>query len=193
VPPTTEAADIPAADLSRLPRWWLVVAAVVPLVLAVVLLGASAASVGLLTPALKVGDRAPAFALADLDGEPVRLADSEGQVVLVNFLASWCVPCVDEFPLLKEALAAHAEDGLTVIGIVYRDRSEAARAFADRFEAAWPMAMDPGEAVAGAFGVFGPPESWIVDREGRVASRQIGPYDAETLEAELERVLAEDR
>jgi cytochrome c biogenesis protein CcmG/thiol:disulfide interchange protein DsbE len=165
----------------------------VPLVLVVVLLGAWAASGGLLTPAVRVGDRAPAFALADLDGEPVQLADYEGQVVLVNFWASWCVECIDEFPLLQEALETHADEGLAVIGIVYRDRSEAARAFADRFDASWPMAMDPGEAVAGAFGVFGPPESWIVDRDGRVASRQIGPYDAETIEAELERVLAEDR
>jgi cytochrome c biogenesis protein CcmG/thiol:disulfide interchange protein DsbE len=187
--PTTEAADIRDLDFSRLPRWWLVVAATVPLALVIGLLAIWAASSGLLTPAVRTGDRAPAFALADLDGNPVSLADYEGQVVLLNFWASWCLPCVDEFPVLDEALAAYADEGLAVIGIVYRDRSEAARDFADRFGAAWPMVMDPAEAVAEAYGVFGPPESWLIDREGRVASRQIGPYDAETLEAELERVL----
>ena len=160
-------------------------AATVPLVLAVVLVVGLAGGSGLLSPALRVGDRAPDFALADLNGEPVRLADYAGRPVLVNFWASWCLPCVEEFPLLAAALDEHADIGLVVIGIVYRDRSEAARAFADQIGADWPLAMDPGEAVARAYGVYGPPESWLIGPDGRVVSRQIGPYSAEELEAQL--------
>jgi cytochrome c biogenesis protein CcmG/thiol:disulfide interchange protein DsbE len=177
-------------DFSRLPRWWLAAAAVVPLALIALLAGVLAISSGALAPALRVGDPAPEFALADLDGEPVRLSDHAGQVVLVNFWASWCLPCVDEFPLLDEALAAHADEGLVVIGIVYRDRSEAARDFAAGFGADWPLAMDPGEQVADRYGVFGPPESWVIGRDGRVTSRQIGPYDAAALEAAIAEALA---
>jgi len=162
-----------------------VLAATVPLVLAVVLVVGLAGGSGLLSPALRVGDRAPDFALADLNGEPVRLADYAGRPVLVNFWASWCLPCVEEFPLLAAALDEHADIGLVVIGIVYRDRSEAARAFADQIGADWPLAMDPGEAVARAYGVYGPPESWLIGPDGRVVSRQIGPYSAEELEAQL--------
>jgi len=163
-----------------------VLAASVPLLLAVVLVVGVAGGAGLLTPALRVGDRAPDFALADLDGEPVRLADYAGRPVLVNFWASWCLPaCAEEFPVLAEALEAHADTGLAVIGIVYRDRSEAARAFGNQLGATWPLAMDPGERVARAYGVFGPPESWLVGPDGIVVSRHIGPFTAEELAEEL--------
>ena len=189
-PVTTEAAPITRPNLSRLPRWWLVVAAILPLALSAILVLAWAGGAGLLTPSLRVGDRAPDFSLADLDGEPVHLADYAGRPVIVNFWASWCVPCVEEFPLLAAALDEHADVGLVVIGIVYRDRSEAARAFADQMAADWPLAMDPGEAVARAYGVYGPPESWLIAPDGTVFSRQIGPYSAEELEAQLDQLLA---
>lgn len=160
-------------------------ATTVPLLLAVILVVGVAGGAGLLTPALRVGDRAPDFALADLDGEPVRLADYVGRPVLVNFWASWCLPCVEEFPILAEALEAHADMGLAVIGIVYRDRSEAARAFGEQLGATWPLVMDPGERVARAYGVFGPPESWLIGPDGFLVSRHIGPFTAEELAEEL--------
>ena len=160
-------------------------ATTVPLLLAVVLVVFVAGGAGLLTPALRVGDRAPDFALADLDGEPVRLADYVGRPVLLNFWASWCLPCVEEFPILAEALEVHADIGLAVIGIVYRDRSEAARAFGEQLGATWPLVMDPGERVARAYGVFGPPESWLIGPDGTLISRHIGPFTAEELAAEL--------
>lgn len=160
-----------------------------PLLLAGALLLFWAGGAGLLTPALRVGDRAPDFALADLDGREVRLSDYTGRTVLVNFWASFCLPCVDEFPLLGAALREHADQGFAVVGIVYRDRSEAARAFAEQFDATWPLAMDPGETVARAYGVFGPPESWLIGPDGRVASRQIGPFTEAELAAELDRLL----
>jgi cytochrome c biogenesis protein CcmG/thiol:disulfide interchange protein DsbE len=177
---------MPHVDLARLPRWWLGLAAAVPLVLVVAWAGGS----GILAPAVRVGDPAPSFSLADLDGRPVRLSDYDGLPVLVNFWASWCVPCIEEFPLLDAALAEHADDGLVVVGIVYRDRSEAARGFAEQLGAGWPLVMDPGEAVARAYGVFGPPESWLIDPQGRVFSRQIGPYSADELATDLDRLLA---
>lgn len=161
-------------------------ATTVPLLLAVVLVIVVAGGAGLLNPALRVGDRAPDFALADLDGEPIRLADYAGRPVLVNFWASWCLPaCAEEFPVLAEALDANRDIGLAVIGIVYRDRSEAARAFGEQFGATWPLAMDPGERVARAYGVFGPPESWLIGPDGIVVSRHIGPFTAEELAEEL--------
>jgi cytochrome c biogenesis protein CcmG/thiol:disulfide interchange protein DsbE len=112
--------------------------------------------------------------------------------VLLNFWASWCLPCVEEFPILAAALEVHADIGLAVIGIVYRDRSEAARAFGEQLGATWPLVMDPGERVARAYGVFGPPESWLIGPDGIVISRHIGPFTAEELAAELVHLATDD-
>ena len=120
-----------------------------------------------------IGATAPAFELADLDGNPVRLADLRGRPVIVNFWASWCIPCVEEFPLLQDAETEHAADGLVLVGIVYRDNAEAARSFMERMGADWPTLMDPGEKVAEEFGIFGPPETFFIDPQGTVA----GPPD----------------
>ena len=128
-----------------------------------------------------IGAAAPDFAVADLDGNPLRLADLRGRPVIVNFWASWCGPCVEEFPLLQRALDEHRADGLAVVGIVFDDRSEAARAFLRRMGTAWPAAMDPNAAVAGAYGVSAPPASFFIDREGRVAGRQLGQLSSDDL------------
>jgi cytochrome c biogenesis protein CcmG/thiol:disulfide interchange protein DsbE len=137
-----------------------------------------------------VGQPAPEFSLSDLDGNPVSLADLRGRPVIVNFWASWCGPCVDEFPLLRDAAARHRQDGLVVVGIVFRDSSEAARSFMTRMQAGWPAAMDPGEAVAESFGINAPPETFFIDRDGVVRGRQIGQLTAAGLERQLSLALA---
>jgi cytochrome c biogenesis protein CcmG/thiol:disulfide interchange protein DsbE len=165
------------------------VAVVLPLLVGVAVAGVWAGAAGLLSPALRVGDRAPDISLADLDGEPIRLADFAGRPVIVNFWASWCIPdCVEEFRVLARAIEEHADAGLAVIGIVYRDRSEAARAFAVEHRATWPLAMDPGERVAREYGVFGPPESWLIGPDGTVVSRHIGPFTADELADALAQI-----
>jgi cytochrome c biogenesis protein CcmG/thiol:disulfide interchange protein DsbE len=174
---------------SAVPRRWLVVAAVTPLLLlagwGVLLVARSAPSAG-----ARVGQTAPDFALADLDGNPLRLNDLRGRPVIVNFWASWCGPCVEEFPLLQTAAAQHGVDGLAVVGIVYRDNSEAARAFMARLGASWPAAMDPGEQVAESFGIYGPPETFFIDSTGVVRGRQIGQLTAADLDRQLALALA---
>jgi cytochrome c biogenesis protein CcmG/thiol:disulfide interchange protein DsbE len=111
--------------------------------------------------------------------------------VIVNFWASWCAPCLEEFPLIQAALDRHEPDGLAVIGIVYRDRSEAARDFAARMDATWTLAMDPGERVAERWGIFGPPESFFIDADGVVRVRQIGPVNEDALGRHLAAILPE--
>jgi cytochrome c biogenesis protein CcmG/thiol:disulfide interchange protein DsbE len=175
----------------RLPRSWLVGAAVLPLLLL-------ASWVGWLTLAYpvpagaRIGDLAPDISLADLDGRPVRLADLRGRPVVVNFWASWCGPCVEEFPLLQRALDRHRQDGLVVLGIVFRDRSEDARAFMAMMGADWTAAMDPGEAVAERYGIYGPPESFFINRDGVVAGRQIGQLSAADLDRQLATILNQE-
>jgi cytochrome c biogenesis protein CcmG/thiol:disulfide interchange protein DsbE len=170
-------------------RWLL--AAVLPLLLLAVW-GGVLATRGMPAAGAQVGDPAPDFALADLDGNPVRLSDLRGRPVIVNFWASWCGPCVEEFPLLERARARHAAARLAVVGVVVRDNSEAARAFMARMGAAWPAAMDPGEDVARRFGIYAPPETFFIDARGVVVGRQIGQLTAADLDRQLALILSEE-
>ena len=178
-------------NLRRLPLGVLVVGAVLPVILlgllAIVLLTRSPA-----TSPTAVGQAAPDFILADLDGNPVRLADLRGRPVIVNFWASWCGPCVEEFPLLRDAAERHEAEGLAIVGIVYQDRSEAARSFMERTGATWPAAMDPGERVASAYGILAPPETFFIGRDGTIVARQIGQFSAASLDEKVAAIIDEE-
>ena len=175
---------------SRLPRWYYAAAAIAPVLVlaiwgAVLLAGRSPAMAG-------VGEPAPGFMLSDLDGKKLSLGELRGRPVIVNFWASDCVPCIDEFPLLSSAAAAHRGERLAVVGIVVGDTAEAARDFLTRLGATWPSAMDPGDKVARQYGIIGPPDSFFIDRDGIVVSRHIGPLDAAEMERRLAGILGEE-
>lgn len=174
---------------ARLPLAYLVAAAVLPLLLLLLLV--VRLIVGNATPALpgQIGTAAPDFSLVDLNGNPVTLASLRGRPVIVNFWASWCTPCIAEFPLLKDAYAAHAADGLAVVGIIFQDREAAARAFMAQRGGTWPTAMDPNGSVATAYGVDAPPASFFIDRSGVIAGRQIGELSQSDLTRQLATIL----
>jgi len=176
-------------EVRRLPFAYLVTSAVLPIILLALLIGRLTLGAA---PAPLIGSAAPDFALADLDGNPVRLADLRGRPVIVNFWASYCASCVEEFPLLKSALADHKIDGLAVVGIVFQDRSEAARSFMSRMQATWPAAMDTTGDVAQSYGVFAPPESFFIDRHGRIAGLQIGELTRTDLARQLATIVGKE-
>jgi cytochrome c biogenesis protein CcmG/thiol:disulfide interchange protein DsbE len=177
-------------NLGRLARRRLLVAAVLPLIL-LGLLAAMLVARGLGSSPTTVGSEAPDFALTDLAGEPVSLADLRGRPVIVNFWASWCVACLEEFPLLLEAHQRHADDGLAVVGIVYLDRSQAAREFMERQGATWTAATDPDGRVAEAYGILAPPETFLIDREGTITARALGQFTAAWLEEKVAAIMEE--
>ena len=124
---------------------------------------------------------APAFSTVDLTGRAVRLADYRGRAVLLNFWASWCVPCRKEFPLLKGVEGK----GVEVLGVVFQDTADAAAAFMKEQQATWPGLQDPGGRIAHDYDVgFRPglPVTVLVDRQGRVAERHVGELRQEDLD-----------
>jgi cytochrome c biogenesis protein CcmG/thiol:disulfide interchange protein DsbE len=127
---------------------------------------------------------APALKLADLAGKVHDLADYRGRVVVLNFWATWCVPCFQEHPLLVGAARSLGERA-RFVGVIYEDSEEQVRAFLARQGSAYPSLVDPGSRTAIAFGVFGVPETYFIDAEGKIAAKHIGPLDAASLEAKL--------
>ena len=136
----------------------------------------------------EVGRPAPDFALPGLSGGSVALAEFAGRPVVVNFWASWCHPCREEFPLLKAALEKHEADGLEVIGVSYRDIAGDGRAFAADQGADWWLARDPDLRLAGAYGVNRIPQTFFIDRDGTIVSRVFGITSAKDLEAEIAKI-----
>jgi cytochrome c biogenesis protein CcmG/thiol:disulfide interchange protein DsbE len=135
------------------------------------------------------GTPAPALRLQGLDGRPVDLAALRGRPVVVNFWATWCEPCVREFPLLRQAAAAHRADRLAVVGVLTNDRPAAARAFVRRQDATWPIALDPTATTAGRWGAVGLPHTYFVRPDGTLASHQLGELTQPALTRQLALIL----
>ena len=129
-----------------------------------------------------IGQPAPAFRLADLSGNgSISLEHYKGKIVILNFWASWCVPCKEENPALAAVWERYRGSDVILLGIVFQDSVEAARAYTDRLGNTWPSAVDASGQVALSYGVFGPPETYFIGRDGIIAGRHIGPIDEPTL------------
>ncbi len=137
-----------------------------------------------------IGKAAPALVGTTLDGAPFDLATLKGSPVLVNFWASWCGPCRDEFPLIADAEKRHAADGLKVVGVLFKDDAGPAKEFVVAENADWPSVTDPARALGPAWAVLAPPQSYFVDRDGIVRDVQIGQVrNAQELDTILAQIL----
>jgi cytochrome c biogenesis protein CcmG/thiol:disulfide interchange protein DsbE len=135
------------------------------------------------------GTPAPALRLPGLDGAQVDLAALRGRPVVVNFWATWCEPCVREFPLLRQAAADHRGQRLAVVGVLTGDRPTAARPFVRRHRATWPVGLDPDATAAGRWGAVGLPHTWFVRPDGTLASHQLGELTRASLDRQLAQIL----
>lgn len=136
-----------------------------------------------------VGKPAPALVAKDLDGRPFDLAALRGRYVLVNFFASWCVPCEKEHPQLLELAQRHASAGdLQIVGVLFQDDPADARRFFAERGGSWPLIEDR-DAIAD-FGVRGPPESFLIARDGTILYKRVGPATASDWETLLSQAKA---
>jgi cytochrome c-type biogenesis protein CcmF len=136
------------------------------------------------------GQMAPDFTLDLLDGSAVTLSDLRGQVVVVNFWATWCPPCEDELPDLQTVWEAYQAEGVVLLGVAFDDEASPVQEMASRFGVTYPLGLEAGDRISSAYGVTAVPETFVVDQEGRVAYIHIGPVTGETLRVELDRLLA---
>ena len=130
-----------------------------------------------------VGRPAPATSGTTIDGMHADLGQLRGRWVVVNFFATWCVPCREEHPSLVEFSERHARAGdAAVLGIVYADDVAAVRAFRADEGGEWPMLVDPDGRLAIEYGVAGVPESFLIDPDGTVATKIVGGVRLDALE-----------
>ena len=137
-----------------------------------------------------VGHPAPAFTLTTLDGDrTVGLASLRGQVVLVNFWASWCVPCRVEQPALRQLWERYRDQGAVVLGVSFEDAVSSARSSATQYGSTWPLLSDPGSRTAIAYGVVGVPETFLIAPDGTIAGKRIGAVSYGPMSEEIAQLL----
>ncbi len=143
-------------------------------------------------PSELVHEPAPDFSLPRLGGgEDVDLASLRGQVVVVNFWASWCEPCKQEHPALRAAWDRYRDRGVVMVGIDFEDTARDALAFAEANGGDWPLLADPGSRTAIAYGVFGVPETFVVAGDGTIVAKTVGAVSYEWLTDRIEAALRE--
>jgi len=143
-------------------------------------------------PSPLVGRSAPDFTLSLLDGGELRLADLRGKPVVINLWASWCYPaCWNEAPRLEAAWRRYKDQGVVLVGIVYQDTEGNARDFIQRHGKTYPNGMDPQSRIAIEYGLYGVPETFFIDRDGKIAYKHFGEIDMETLMAQIEGLLSD--
>jgi len=125
----------------------------------------------------KVGERAPDFVLEDaVTGRPIRLSDYRGRTVVLNFWATWCVPCREEMPDLQRAFEdGQARGEVVVLGVNDKEPASVVTAFTKEVGTTFPIALDRTSAVRSQYGVIGLPGTFFIDRDGIIRSQHFGP------------------
>jgi cytochrome c biogenesis protein CcmG/thiol:disulfide interchange protein DsbE len=143
------------------------------------------------------GEAAPGFSMQYFDGyewqdrEAATLAEMQGQIVVLNFWASWCVPCRTEADVLENSWKRYREDGVIFLGIAYSDVEPKARGFLEEFNITYPNAPDLRTSISDDYDITGVPETFIIDREGIIRHVQPGPINQATLSGVLNQLIVE--
>ena len=125
----------------------------------------------------KLGEMVPAFTLPKDDGKVVTLADFRGKILVLNFWATWCPPCIDEMPSLNRLTERSSGKGLEVVAVSLDEDPDAYRSFLAKNRIAFLTLRNPARAVSAEYGTFKLPESYIISRDGRLLNKIIGATD----------------
>ncbi len=135
-----------------------------------------------------IGKPAPEFDLEDLDGQPWNLERLQGRPAVINFWATWCQPCIWEHPILVDASRRY-RDQVQFVGVILHDEPDRIRAMVAQRGVWGPSLIDPGSTAAIAYGVYGAPETYFLDKDGIIVHKQVGPVTPELLDELLAPLL----
>lgn len=135
---------------------------------------------------------APDFQLTDLKGNPLVLSSLQGKVVLLDFWATWCPPCLEELPHFKELYAAYRGQGLEIVGVALdQGGGEVVRPFAQKNGVLYPLAIGTSRLTQAYGGIRGIPTTFLIDKKGRIAAKFVGYRSKEIFESQIKALLAE--
>ncbi len=134
---------------------------------------------------------APDFTLTSFKGETLTLSDLRGQVVIINFWASWCPPCRDEAPYLEATWRKYKDQGVVFIGVDYADTESKALAYIEEFDITYFNGPDIGTRISQDYNMQGVPETFYVAKNGELRGVKIGPLFPPELDQKIDELLAE--
>jgi peroxiredoxin len=135
------------------------------------------------------GQPAPSFALESVEGSQVRLEDQRGKVVLVNFWATWCVPCRAEMPEIESAYRSYRDQGFEVLAVNVFESPVEIQPFMSELDLSFPALLDSDGAVSRLYRARGLPSSFLIDRQGVVQYVKVGALTGDALEEQLTKLL----
>ncbi len=190
--PEAEAPPAPSprrARRRRPIRWLVITAGLVVFVPFVYALGSLIGRDPALVRSPLLGKPAPEFSLPRIDAPgTLSSADLAGRLYVVNFWASWCVPCREETPVLESFYQRWRPHGVEVVGILYADDRKSALEFRRELGGTWPLVDDPDGRIALEFGVRGVPETFVIDGRGVIMAKLVGAVGPGSLDGVLEQV-----
>lgn len=144
---------------------------------------------------------APEFTLKSFDGQTYKLSELRGKPVVVNFWASWCIPCRDEAPALQRVWEKYKDQGVLILGVDYVDTDTEAKKFIEEFQQTYPNGADLGTVISQGYKISGVPETYFIgkdgkllqgsDESGRAKGNWIGPVPEEVLNARIQEMLSQ--
>lgn len=171
----------------------LIVLAVAGLILALVAIGLllmqGSAKNEFAGNSLETMEPAPSFALALLDGKSFQFHDYKGKPVLINFFASWCLPCREEMPVLEKIVREYQSKGVVFLGIAVDDTEDKMKEFIKRYDVTFPVGLDKTAEIQKAFGLYGIPTTYFIDKRGVISYFHSGVVTEELLQHELDKLL----
>ncbi len=124
-----------------------------------------------------VGDNAPRFSVTTDSGKTISRTDFGGRLLVLNFWASWCQPCIEEMPSLNKFQKGLAGNGVVVLGLSVDRNEKAYRNLLKRFPVSFQTARDPSADISASYGTFKYPETYVINTKGEVVEKFIGPQD----------------
>lgn len=137
-----------------------------------------------------IGKEAPDFSLELFNGGTTRLSDSKGKSVLLNFWASWCIPCRDEAPALEASWKKYKDKNAVFIGVNIWDDERNARNYLTKYPAGYMNGVDKESEILLNYGVSGVPETYFIDKNGKITNKYTGPLTEEIIEYFIQRALS---
>ena len=126
---------------------------------------------------IEIGDKAPDFSVTTDNGRTITRSNFGGKVLILNFWATWCPPCIDELPSLNEFQRSLSDSGVVVLGVSVDKNERVYKDFVTRARVAFMTARDPEAGISASYGTFKYPETYIIDSRGDVVEKFIGPKD----------------